>query len=1470
MISHSILTRGTTSKGLLKQIDSYYQDSKDDYYAKDNQPSQWQGKLAIQLGLTGSVEKEQFINLMAGRSPNENNQQLRQDKYNNKHVETRLGIDLTFNAPKSISLESLVNGKVEVLQAHEKAVTKTLELIEQKAIARSKKDGITNFEYTGNLAIAKFRHETNRNLDPHLHTHAVIINLTQRADGEYRALVNDEIIQGTKKFTQIYQSYLAKELKELGYDLRITRDGFELAHISDKQIQAFSSRSQQIEQELQQKGLTRATATTQQKQEATLNTRQRKKEHNIIETRHEWRNRADELNIFPLNIQNTIKPKQQQTLTTFDTVFNQSSVTKQEYLIDDLREYRANSREYSYITSGTREPFFWRAESTGIRTPTAIYSSASSASRDSQKIQRTRNYEEKVSLFRDSEQNFSEFTTTRRTYFDYNLRTMPSITLANRNTRNTMLLPVDQEVQLFKQESEYNDRLRGRRSGSQYDESRGIETDNENLDSILNYSVENPIQDWKSRLITIEQMNETAQEVLYIDNLSKLKKFTVEHLTDKDHIFTLSKLKDTLLEKGLGMVDYDNLDSLVEEMINDELILKTQAKYQYKGKLYTEDTLKLQFNLSDLNQNDFETFIEKKGIKLTDEIYTTQYALNIDNDMIMMLKKSQNKSSLLTLSEIEVDDKLNSTTMNNEQKQSAKLILTTQDLVVGIQGYAGTGKSFMISQTKSILEEQGKQLHIFAPYTSQVKNLQADGLEANTLARLLVSKQLQEELNQDSVVIVDEAGVISSAQMHKLLKLRDDLNFKLVLLGDKAQTKAVEAGTPFELLQNKGMKIATMQNIQRQKNEELKQAVVSSVQGNFDLSVNSLSGLHEINKKSDRHKAIVTQYLGLNEQEREQTLIVSGTNNDRANISDMIREQLELKGNGITLDKLTQKDLTKAEKKLITSYEIDDYIIFSRNSKKDNIEKSTPYQIIEIDYSAQNLILTDGQKNFKIELKDKDCQVYKLEQIEISKGDKIRVNKTNQDIGLVAGDIFEIKNINYETNQAYAEDKQGRTYMFDRNSLHHIDYAYASTIHSAQGLTYDHVICDFNTKSRTLSQETYYVAISRARQSASVYVDSVNSLPDKIAETATKHNAIDLISHSHSVKKDLKENLVMTTHQLSKEQQKLLDMIQDFEDTGKAVVTYHNSNEKMDIEVITSDNKELHIEFVNQEVFVNSKKIEEMKELDDLFADKVTIYHVGYDSHNELKNNDFVTLSKDEAFKALIDFEKQLNLISEETGRFYTLDSVNIRINQYNVNPENIYKCDLDDNDKNLSQRNGSESIQSFYYSADEKTLSNDKSTLEVITTYKDFILESNTNYLKEQKIIDDQRAEFSESLSFEQTQIMNYIENNYRNSSLYSYQQSIDNDKITFTIEHKLNFDENHVTGTDIEKVINGSPLGLDNYKLDIVLYKNNKSMINDTQICNIDEFKNYITNYEIIINERNNIEHKQDIADDFDDLPF
>jgi len=196
------------------QLASYFEkeSAQKDYWANEAQhATAWHGRGAAELGLSGPVDQQTFENLIEGKLPD--GTQLAHGAAGKR----RLGYDLTFSAPKSVSLQGLVFDDKRILQAHDTAVRRALDWTEKEsAQTRIKLIGEVTTEKTENMAAAVFRHETSRNLDPQLHSHAVVPNMTKSADGNWRALDASEVFKNKMAAGAVYRNELAGELKKIG------------------------------------------------------------------------------------------------------------------------------------------------------------------------------------------------------------------------------------------------------------------------------------------------------------------------------------------------------------------------------------------------------------------------------------------------------------------------------------------------------------------------------------------------------------------------------------------------------------------------------------------------------------------------------------------------------------------------------------------------------------------------------------------------------------------------------------------------------------------------------------------------------------------------------------------------------------------------------------------------------------------------------------------------------------------------------------------------------------------------------------------------------------------------------------------------------------------------------------------------------------------------------------------------------
>jgi conjugative relaxase-like TrwC/TraI family protein len=226
-----------SSVGSASGAAAYY--AADNYYTADKaaELSEWGGEGAARLGLEGPVDAAQFEAVLSGRLPNG-------PAISGGGGEHRAGLDLTFSAPKSVSLVALLGGDQRVVAAHIAVVRNTMQWAESRlAEARQGANGNTTLE-TGNLVYALFPHDVSRAHDPQLHVHAVIANATQRPDGQWRALRNDALYKENTLIGAVYHAELRAALEKLGYGIVMTgkHGSFEIAGIDRATIEQWSTR----------------------------------------------------------------------------------------------------------------------------------------------------------------------------------------------------------------------------------------------------------------------------------------------------------------------------------------------------------------------------------------------------------------------------------------------------------------------------------------------------------------------------------------------------------------------------------------------------------------------------------------------------------------------------------------------------------------------------------------------------------------------------------------------------------------------------------------------------------------------------------------------------------------------------------------------------------------------------------------------------------------------------------------------------------------------------------------------------------------------------------------------------------------------------------------------------------------------------------------------------------------------------
>jgi conjugative relaxase-like TrwC/TraI family protein len=242
----------------LKHAKAYFREhlSVGDYYTvKAQVRGEWFGLAADRLGLSEAVGEADFLALCEGRNPKTGERltqrlnSVRREALGGELANRRVFYDFTISPPKSVSVVGLYQDD-RILALHDRAVRTAMSELEKFAATRVRKAGAQANRETGNVIGAAFRHDTSRELDPHLHTHCVVLNATFDAtENRWKAIQAGGMYAAQKFVENLYYHELAKGLRELGYEVENNARDFELKGVPASVVERFSKRHQQINQE---------------------------------------------------------------------------------------------------------------------------------------------------------------------------------------------------------------------------------------------------------------------------------------------------------------------------------------------------------------------------------------------------------------------------------------------------------------------------------------------------------------------------------------------------------------------------------------------------------------------------------------------------------------------------------------------------------------------------------------------------------------------------------------------------------------------------------------------------------------------------------------------------------------------------------------------------------------------------------------------------------------------------------------------------------------------------------------------------------------------------------------------------------------------------------------------------------------------------------------------------------------------
>jgi conjugative relaxase-like TrwC/TraI family protein len=454
--------------------------------------------------------------------------------------------------------------------------------------------------------------------------------------------------------------------------------------------------------------------------------------------------------------------------------------------------------------------------------------------------------------------------------------------------------------------------------------------------------------------------------------------------------------------------------------------------------------------------------------------------------------------------------------LNPAQKTVVEDVLSSPDRIQGIQGFAGSGKTTTLTTIRSAVERHGYQVEGFAPTSRAARQLNEAGIEARTLQGFLARTADPDVGERKHFYLVDESSLASTNQMREFLaRLAPD--DRVVLIGDIRQHQGVEAGRPFEQLQEAGMRTARLDEIVRQQDPALKSAVELLATGQVSAALDTLQQqgrVKEIPNSGERIHAIAKSYV----ESPQNTLIVSPDNASRRELNVAVRQELKATGSLAPEDHtfrvlVQRQDMTGAERSWANQYEINDVVRYTRGSKTTGIEAAAYASVVAINPAAN--LLTVEKANQELATYDPrrltGVSVYQEIQREFSVGDRIQFTAPDKSLGVANRDMAVIEAIHPDGRLSIRLDNN-RQIEFNPNEHRHLDHGYSVTSHSSQGLTAERVLvhADTSVHPDLLNSRFAYVSISRASHEAMLFTDDIAKLGPHLGADSSKTSALEI------------------------------------------------------------------------------------------------------------------------------------------------------------------------------------------------------------------------------------------------------------------------------------------------------------------------------------------------------------------------
>ena len=441
--------------------------------------------------------------------------------------------------------------------------------------------------------------------------------------------------------------------------------------------------------------------------------------------------------------------------------------------------------------------------------------------------------------------------------------------------------------------------------------------------------------------------------------------------------------------------------------------------------------------------------------------YTTQEMIDYERDTIQVMREGQNRHSAIVSADTRRAVEVGYPHLSESQRRAVEQILTSRDQVTALEGAAGSGKTTSLTAIREAAEREGYKVEGLAPTSRAAQKLAEAGIESTTLQRHL-ARSNDENDGRKRFYTLDESSLASTKQMNEFLHRLKEAD-RVLLVGDIRQHQAVEAGTPYQQLQEAGIQTARLDEIVRQREPALKEVVEQLSRGQVREAIQNLDSqgrVHEIVDREERLREIAAEYA----KEPQGTLVVSPDNQSRMEINQLIHREMQARGHvdhrehGMRV-LVARQDITGADRQWAAQYKSGDVVRYTKGSKAVGVTPGE-YARVERANEKENLVTVKRENGEHVSYNPRRLQgvtLYREAEREFSKGDRVQFTAPNREQHIANRELGTIEKIDARGNLQISLDS-GRAVAFNIRQNRHLDHGYAVTSHSTQGQTADRVL----------------------------------------------------------------------------------------------------------------------------------------------------------------------------------------------------------------------------------------------------------------------------------------------------------------------------------------------------------------------------------------------------------------------------